>query len=100
MKENVLLELLSPVEQYCFAQYFIYTITTDISLFFSPDVHSDGHTDRLSEPECIRVSGDAVHAQSLHHYPAPGTKRAQTQAQLQGHRHCSHHDKQTQPASQ
>lgn len=48
------------------------------------DVHPDHHADRVPQPVRVRLSGDALHAQSLRHPLPPGAERPQTQAQLQG----------------
>ena len=48
------------------------------------DVHPDHHADRLPQPVCLRLSGDALRAQSLRHPLPPRAERSQTQAQFQG----------------
>ena len=37
----------------------------------SSDVHPDGHADHLPEPQRLRLSGHALHAEGLHHHPPP-----------------------------
>lgn len=64
------------------------------------DVHSNDHSDHVSEPECICVTGNALHAQSLYNYLSPWAKCAQTQAQLQGYCHSCDHVKQAQSTGQ
>ncbi len=58
---------------------------------FDADVHPDDDADRVHESECLGVSGDALHTESLRHHLPPGAERAETQAQLQGCGSSHHH---------
>lgn len=51
---------------------------------FFLDVHPNYHSDHFSQPVCFCVSGDALHAQGLHHPLPPRAERTQTKTQLQG----------------
>ncbi|XP_055790607.1 metabotropic glutamate receptor 8-like isoform X2 [Salvelinus fontinalis] len=62
------------------------------------DVHPDSHADHLPQPERLRLSGDALHAQGLHNHLPPRAECSQAQAHLQGYRHRRHHDQQAVPA--
>jgi len=89
-------KILIPVHSYFFSPVTPvvgHTLTPPPSVS-SPDVHPDGHADRLPQPQRLRLSGHALHAKSLHHHFPPWAERPQTQAQLQGHRHRRHHDQQ------
>lgn len=57
-----------------------------LTVFLSPppDVHPDHHPDRLPQPVCLRVSGNALHAQSLRHPLPPRAERSQAETELQG----------------
>lgn len=57
---------------------------TRLSVSVLSDVHPDHHADRLPQPLRLRLSGDALHAQSLRHPLPPRAERSQAQAQLQG----------------
>lgn len=62
-----------------------------ISLLSSTDVHPDHDSDHLREPECLCVSGDALHTQGLCHYLPPRAERTEKKAQLQSRGAGSHH---------
>lgn len=83
-------------EEHCIALYRKHT--KEIREFFDgpvvvchADVHPDDDADRVHESQCLRVSGDALHTQSLRHRLPPGAERAETQAQLQGRGPSRHH---------
>lgn len=48
------------------------------------DVYPNHHPDHLSQPVCLCLSGDALHAQGLRHPLPPRAERPQTKTQLQG----------------
>lgn len=47
------------------------------SLSVTTDVHPNHHTDYLPQPVGLRVPGDALHAQGVHHPLPPGSERTQ-----------------------
>lgn len=44
----------------------------------STDVHPDGDTDGVSEPQCFCLSGHALYAKGVHHHLPPRAERPQT----------------------
>lgn len=66
-------------------------------LLHQTDVHPDHNLDHLREPERVRLSGNALHAQSVRGALSSGAERAQAQAQPEGCGHRSHHVQQVQP---
>lgn len=48
------------------------------------DVYPNHHLDHLPQPVGLRLPGDALHAEGLHHPLPPRAERAQTETQLQG----------------
>lgn len=60
--------------------------SVSLSLFL--DVYPNHHPDHLSQPVCLGVSGNALHAQSLHHPLPPWAECTQTKTQLQGEVVC------------
>lgn len=55
-----------------------------LSLVLIADVYTNYYPDHLSEPVCLCFSGDALHAQGLHHPLPPRAERTQTKTELQG----------------
>lgn len=54
------------------------------SASLSTDVHPDSHSDRLHVSQCVRLSRDALHAQSLRHHFPSRAKRPEEEEKLQG----------------
>lgn len=54
-------------------------------------LHTNYHAYNLHEPKCVSGSGDAIHAESVHHHFPPWTQCPETEAKLQGGSHSSHH---------
>lgn len=86
---------------HCFLHPCIYAASTSYSpspdLFHQTDVHPDHNLDHLREPQRIRLSGNALHAQSVRGALSSGAERAKAQAQPKGCGHRSHHVQQVQP---
>lgn len=68
-----------------------------LCLFYNADVHPDHNFDHLCQPQCICLSGNALHAQGLRGSLSPGAERTKAQAQPEGCGHRSHHVQQVQP---
>lgn len=66
-------------------------------LFYNTDVHPDYNPNHLYKPQCIGLSGYALHAQSLRGSFPSRAERTQAQTQSKGCGHCSHHVQQVQP---
>lgn len=54
-------------------------------------LHTNYHTYNLHESKCVSGSGDAIHAESVHHHFPPWTQCPEAEAKLQGGSHSSHH---------
>lgn len=59
------------------------------SASLSTDVHPDSHSYRLHVSQCVRLSRDALHAQSLRYHFPSRAKRPEEEEKLQGLRASS-----------